>query len=91
MALLALVLNLVALYFGKGKGIAIWFCGTIGLLALAILSGARHTPPTAAEMPIVAAGTVVAVVSIWIGQWKGLIAWLVGTACIIVASATGLL
>ena len=91
MALLALTINIIALVVGKGKGLAIYFLGTIGLVVLMVLMGAKRTPLTPQEVPIAIAGAVLGAVSVWIGQWKGLIVWLVGTVAIIVATATGLL
>lgn len=91
MALLVLALNLVALFIGKGKGIAVWFFGTVALVALMVLLGARRMSLAPQEVPITIAGTALAVVSIWIGQWKGLIVWVVGTVVLVVASAAGML
>lgn len=91
MALLALAINIIALAVGKGKGLAIYFLGTVGLVVLMVLMGAKRTPLTPQEVPIAIAGTVLGAVSVWIGQWKGLIVWLVGTVAIIVAAMTGLL
>ncbi len=91
MGILALIIILVAIFVGKGKGILIYLGATLALIIASLLLGARYTPITSQEVPIALAGVAVTGVAILIGQWKGLLCWILGGVAILLASAFGLL
>ncbi len=91
MSFLALIVTLVAIGIGQGKGIRIWIGATFVLFVLGALVGAKHTMPTPQELPIVIASMAVTGASIMTGQWKGLLVWVLGTIGIIIAVLFGLL
>lgn len=91
MAFLSLVITVVAIFIGQGKGILAWVVGSISLIVLGGLMGLRHAPPTPQEVPIIIAGMAVVGTAIMVGQWKGLLFWFLGSIVVVLCVLFGLL
>lgn len=87
MALLSLVVLLVSLWIGRGKGIALYTSAAIVFYALTFTNPHHsHNTPF-----IVGISYVIAFVGILIQQWKGFVFWCVGHLVLIAALVFSLL
>lgn len=88
MALLSLIVFIVSLFIGRGKGLALY--GAWMVLAW-FVEGMPTALPAPGTAPIFLASCAVTFLAIMVQRWAGLIVSLVGTVAIVALALFGLL
>ncbi len=86
MELLALVLVVVAIFVGQGKGIALWLAGSIALIILSNHQGEMVAAYRDHQLPIILFAMVVPAIAIMISRWWGLLFYIVGSVLMVLAT-----